>query len=201
MEADDRLRKLVTKIGGKVVGLDDMDGVTHVITDGNLKRTPKLLVALNLGACYVVGVEWLEDSAKLSPPSPIPIELASPPIASKGKPGRAGRGSVKAESYLVQDREKEKKWAPFTLVKTLQHNYKRITDNGSDLLFNGLGIYIASDVFGRNAPSREELRLIVESGGGTLLVCQHQTGRNARNGKYLTFFFVFIYSDHWNRNL
>jgi hypothetical protein len=169
VEADDRLQRFVAKIGGTIIAdLADMAGVTHVVTDGSLKRTPKLLVALNLGACYVVGVKWLEDSAKQTPPHPLPISLqpgSAPSVVSptpkKGR-GKGGRGAS-VSSYLVQDREKEKKWAPFTLVDTLRHNYQRATGG----LFAGMGIFIASDVFGRQAPSREEMRLIVESGGGS----------------------------------
>ena len=152
-----------------------------------------MLVALNCGACYVVGEKWLEDSAKQSAPIDIPLSpqpgtLASPVAAAGGgkKGGRASKGrggagsSDRGGSYLVQDKDKEKKWAPFILLDTLARNFQRRhstsgsgSGSGSDtgaLLFAGMGVFIASDVFGNKAPLRDEMRLIVESGGGCFLV-------------------------------
>ena len=163
MEPDDRLKKMIAKIEGKIVDVTD-DVITHVITDGSLKRTPKLLISLNLGALYVVGVDWLEESAKQSPPAPMPISLKASPMTKR----KAGKS--KGSSYLVQDQEKEKKWAPFTLVKTLTINHTRAKDRSGGGIFDGMFIYIAKDVFGNKAPSHDEMRLIVESGNGNLLV-------------------------------
>jgi len=185
VEVDDRLKRMVAKIGGKIVDIADMAGVTHVITGSSLKRTPKMLMALNLGACYVVGVNWLEDSAQKS--SPIAIDLLSPSTAS-AVTKKAGRGRGKKDNYLIYDHEKEVKWAPFKLVDTLTHNVERLNSpDESNGLLDGLGIFVANDVFGNGAPSRDEMRLIVESGGGTLLttaaeVTKFDKGQHSKGG-------------------
>lgn len=44
-------------IGAKIV--DAPEEATHLITiDGTLKRTPKLMVAINCGVKYIVGLSW-----------------------------------------------------------------------------------------------------------------------------------------------
>jgi hypothetical protein len=174
VEADTRLKRLVAKIGGTIVDIADMAGVTHVVTISSLKRTPKMLVALNLGACYIVGVNWLEDSANQS--APIAIDLASHSKSAASSPkkksrgGSSGRGNHNEVDYLIHDHDR--KWDPFNIVDTLNRNYKRVhaVDGGGTRLFDGLGIFIASDVFGNRAPSKDEMRMVVESGGGIFLV-------------------------------
>jgi hypothetical protein len=162
LREEKKLRKLVSNIGGITVcenaidsltGVADFTGITFVITNGTLKRTPKLMIALNMGARYVVGAEWLYDSAKQTPPRPLDINKTT------------------GSSYLITDNEREELWS-FSLVNTLARNRVQVSE---ERLFHGLSVYFSSDVF-QNFKLSEvktkltEMRLIVESGGGKFVV-------------------------------
>ncbi len=112
-----------------------------------LKRTPKLLIALNSGVKYVVGMDWFEDSARAGRPLPIPASLRS--------------------SYIIKDKDREKVWA-FDLTKTL----KRQRQHGSGV-FAGLRFYVPYEAYEDPAqaklPAAADMRAILESGGGQWL--------------------------------
>ena len=67
---------------------------THVVVDGRLRRTPKLMAGIAAGARFVLDVEWLRESA------------------------RQGR-LVEEEPFAARDEEREKLWN-FSLENTLK---------------------------------------------------------------------------------
>ena len=108
-----------------------------------LKRTPKLLIALNSGISCVVGLDYLEHCLSSGELLPVDV-MANPPSkasstakatktaktskASKatGKGDKSDKNSKEGDSsegnaYLVCDKEREKKWH-FSLLETLQSN-------------------------------------------------------------------------------
>ena len=123
------------------VAVEDPSLATHMVTVLPLKRTPKLMVAINSGVQHLVSIAWLRDSAKAKRP----IALETVKMRNK---------------YYIKDVEKEKLWG-FTVEDTLCRERGRV--------FAGLTFFIASDVYGSSAPPETEMRAIIQSGGGQLL--------------------------------
>lgn len=137
----------------------DASLATHIVTTAELKRTPKLMVALNAGRVrYVLQDDWLSDSAKQGHPLPI-----VPASALQSTPTSYEKALSKSK-YLVQDREKEELWG-FRLVETLTR--LRFAQSPSNV-FGGIVVYVTKGVCGVSAPSEEDLQSIVVSGGGLL---------------------------------
>ena len=142
--AKDDFEALAGKIGATVV--DDPRTASHVVTCPDLKRTPKLLVALNSGVRFVVQPSWLTDSAKKGAPLPI--------------------SSLKSK-YIVRDRKKEALWG-FSMEATL--SVPRGPRGRGSAVFQGYGFcYQVEGVTEEKVPSEAEMRPIVESGGGQWL--------------------------------
>lgn len=143
LDIDDKMKENVRKIGATLV--DNVEECTHLITADNLKRTPKLLIAINSGVKYIVRLKWLNESVQNG--KPIDIDLTT----------------KAAKTYVVVDQAKQNLWK-FDMIETL--SLKRGEDNR---VFKGLSLYITDGVCGRVAPPMPELANIVQSGGGYLL--------------------------------
>ncbi len=106
------------------------------------------MVALNSGVRFVVRLRWLEDSAA------------------------AGHPLVVSSKYFVRDRVKEKLWG-FCLADTLvvARGKGRGRAEGEEeghrtLVFAEYVVYATAGVCGKYAPPGEDMKSIVESGGG-----------------------------------
>lgn len=144
-------------------------------TQVELKRTPKLLTALNLGVQNVVVLQWLIDSADAGYALPL---SASEAIASTArKSARSSRTTSKASAqqmtaagtnsllYTLQDAQKEREYG-FSMLETLA---RQRPDQTSSSIFNGLAFYVTPDVLGVSAPSSDEFARIITSAGGLYL--------------------------------
>jgi pSer/pThr/pTyr-binding forkhead associated (FHA) protein len=155
IEVDKDLQKYVDKIGASIV--TSPTTATHVITLPMLKRTPKLMIALNSGAKYVVHLKWLEDSAKAG--QPIDIDL----------------NSARGRSYIVVDKAKEKLWG-FSMISTLQTISQGMCCGN---VFANYLFFITKGVCESVAPPSVEMRAIIESGGGQWLDSINQLKSNS----------------------
>jgi len=127
-----------------VVVTEDAAMATHCVTTAELKRTPKLMIAINAGVQYVVTEAWVKDTIHAGAVVPVPAVAAREVTATvKGKvktkksgsyvdsnssktAGAEEAGNSKAalqlrlqnSQYLVQDTEKEQLWK-FQMAATL----------------------------------------------------------------------------------
>jgi hypothetical protein len=104
------------------------------------------MIAINSGVRYVLYVKWLEDSSK-----------AKKAIDVK---------SLAEDRYVVRDTEKEKLWR-FSMANTL--GTPRGKDHRDGGVFAGYAIYVTDGIVGKVAPPVDEMRKVIESGGGTWL--------------------------------
>jgi hypothetical protein len=118
--------------------VDDPHAATHLVTSAvTFRRTPKLMIAINIGIPAVVTEEWLTASARAKRP-------------------------VDPAPYTVRPAEKEREWG-FTMPASLAaaQSGRRVLD--------GCHVYVTSGVCGvkeNKVPPADELKAIVESGGG-----------------------------------
>jgi hypothetical protein len=181
--ADTAVRVMFTKVedGPYLKGLKSLPHVsvvadateaTHCVTLSELKRTPKLMVALNCGAQYVVTEQWAKDCVK----SKSVVDVVSAEHAAGKKGSKLPKDldpRVNAElyqqllssPYIVHDAEKEKLWK-FSLAATLAIPRHQ---PGERKLFEGLCFFCTKGVCGETAPPADELCAIIESGGGVWL--------------------------------
>jgi len=152
----------------------DATMATHCVTLPELKRTPKLMVALNCGVKYVVTEQWIKDCVKaktlvevVKPADAAPAKKAKKSSAVVVDDDRADPELVKqlqASPYIVQDAEKEKLWG-FSMTTTLA--IPRHTD--AVKLFDKMCFFCTKGVCGETAPPADELSTIIQSGGGVWL--------------------------------
>eukprot|EP01038_Epipyxis_sp_PR26KG_P010729 gene10729-14413_t len=90
-------KKLLKKIKNVQV-TEDATIATHCVTLADLKRSPKLLIAINSKVKYIVTEEWLEESAKVG-------------------------YSVDESKYIIKDNTNEKIWK-FKLSDTLLNPHR-----------------------------------------------------------------------------
>ena len=138
----ERDEEMVRSIGADVT--DNPEEATHMVTGAELKRTPKLMVAINAGVKYIVTLQWMVESAAKG--MPLPLSLS------------------KNCSFLLRDVAKEKQWG-FEMWRTLSKS----RGSGQQGVFAGMNILVTPGVLGVKAPKEDEMRAIVTSGGGTLL--------------------------------
>lgn len=122
----------------RAIVVDDPHEATHVIVGEELKRTPKLMIAINIGVPYILRFKWLQDSVK-----------QKKAILSSQSP---------FHSYVAQDEAKERQWG----CKILDILPKQRSGD----LFQGLGFYMLNGVCGDKAPPEEDMMKIIQSGGG-----------------------------------
>jgi hypothetical protein len=181
--ADTAVRVMFTKVedGPYLKGLKSLPHVsvvadateaTHCVTLSELKRTPKLMVALNCGAQYVVTEQWAKDCVK----SKSVVDVVSAEHAAGKKGSKLPKDldprvnpelyqQLLASPYVVHDAEKEKLWK-FSLAATLAMPRNQ---PGERKLFEGLCFFCTKGVCGETAPPADELCAIIESGGGVWL--------------------------------
>ncbi|KAL9180369.1 hypothetical protein ACHAXT_008339 [Thalassiosira profunda] len=140
-----RHKQMISDIGAHLVdNVEDALTATHVIaSDGKtkLRRTPKLMICV-CKTSRILGIEWLEQSAK-------------------------EQRALDTDDYLLLgDKEAEKRY-DFTMKDTLEKGRAARLERGGVL--GGWSVHIGSGVAGNNAPSAKELNLIVEATGATLL--------------------------------
>ena len=153
IDRDEDMERAAREMGAVIVSDLCNTGAapTHCVTAATLKRTPKLLMAINMGVQYIVTTDWLNDSIKAG--GAIPIDV------------NGGRGSnVK---YLVKDTIKEKKWQ-FSMIQTLKMP-RGMANGGRGNLFKGLSFFITKGVCGQGAPPDTEMKGVIESGNGQWL--------------------------------
>lgn len=142
---------------------------THILTTPELKRTPKLLVALNHRVRYVVKEEWLIDSAKSQHPLPL-VPTTIPVMSTDNDPIqrqiKAYASTMRQCKYMVRDEDKEALWR-FQLAETLARI--RFIPTEERHIFQQIAFYITDGIFGNTAPSQAETKSIIESAGGVLL--------------------------------
>lgn len=135
---------MLDDIGGILLeSVEDACTATHVIAtrDGEpLKRTPKLMIAMNT-THNIVTLDWLRDSAKAGKPLP-------------------------SDNYLIEDREAEKKFH-FSIQKAMQTIRRRVKEK--DPVLKDAALYFCHGVAGNKAPEEDELKLIVRAAGGVWL--------------------------------
>lgn len=189
-EVDEDIRIMFTKVDDApyakflktlphVTVTADATLATHCVTLPELKRTPKLMVAINCGVRYVVTEQWIKDSVKAKSLVSVTQAVVDAAPAKKAKTAKssAGPGPLDARAdaevfqqlasspYVVQDAEKEKLWG-FSMASTLA-----LPRNapGAVKLFDRLCFFCTKGVCGETAPPADELRTIIESGGGVWL--------------------------------
>jgi hypothetical protein len=119
---------------------EDAHLATHVIaSDGKqpLKRTPKLMIAMNKTPNIVL-LDWLVESAKQGTALP-------------------------CDKFLVKDKEAEVVYG-FRMEDTVKR-IKEHLENETALL-QGKLVYVCKGVAGNKAPSESEFKCIVEAAGG-----------------------------------
>ena len=131
-------------------GLAGVYNATHLVVGDShtLKRTAKLLIAINRGVYAVVGVEWLQKSVE----------------AQKALPEFTTSDISMSDSFIVHDKEKEKQWS-FSLRNVLIQ--RRISGVGS--LLANCSIYVLPSICGHSAPTEDEFRHIITSAGGNFI--------------------------------
>lgn len=152
----------------------DATVATHCVTLPELKRTPKLMVALNCGVKYVVTEQWIKDCVKakalvevVKPADAAPAKKSKKNVASTVDDARADAELLKqlqSSPYLVQDADKEKLWG-FSMATTLS-----IPRNPAGAkLFDKMCFFCTKGVCGETAPPADEMATIILSGGGIWL--------------------------------
>lgn len=137
--------QLIDKIPGArwLTTTEEAHLATHVIaSDGKqqLKRTPKLMIAMNKTPNIVV-LDWFIQSAK--------------------------KGTVlSCEKYLVVDKKAEEEYS-FNMKATVARINDHI-ESGRGVLTGKL-VHVCKGVAGNQAPTENELRCIVEAAGGRWL--------------------------------
>lgn len=139
---------------------------THIVTTTELKRTPKLLVALNSRVRFILTDCWLIESAKQQ----APIDLLPSASWKTLENTSADTAEAYCEAlqhcpYLVQDREKEQLWQ-FQLAETLTRI--RFVPAEKRAIFQNVAFFVTEGIFGTLAPSNVEMRSIIDSAGGVL---------------------------------
>ena len=166
----------------------DATVATHCVTLPELKRTPKLMVALNCGVKYVVTEQWIKDCVKakalvevVKPADAAPAKKAKKSSATVVEDDRADPELVKqlqASPYIVQDADKEKLWG-FSMATTLA-----IPRNTHAVkLFEKMCFFCTKGVCGETAPPADELSTIIQSGGGVWLNSLDEWAEYSSGGK------------------
>eukprot|EP00981_Chlorochromonas_danica_P005144 scaffold1036_cov169-Ochromonas_danica.AAC.24 len=178
--------KPLKKLGGHVSITSDPVQATHCITTSELKRTPKLMMALNYGVRYVLTEEWIQeclaegkvldviaDEAKLDSEIDDIVRKESDEITVDSTVFDDVRGryeeALASSKYLVRDLEKEALWhynLPQTITRIrISHTINAVRGR-KEGVFTGYGVFFTRGVCGKTAPAAEEMQVIVESGGG-----------------------------------
>lgn len=114
-----------------------------IASDGKtkLRRTPKLMICI-CKTSQILSIRWLEQSAKV-------------------------QRVLDTDDFLVLDDKEAETTYNFSMIETLRNGKMKRHESGGVL--GGWYVYICKNVAGNNAPSSEEMNLVVEATGATLL--------------------------------
>jgi hypothetical protein len=135
---------MVAALGGEIVDdLKDAKDATHVIAaaskNGTIRRRPKLMIAL-CRTTNVVSLEWLKKSSKQG--SWLPCD----------------------EFWILNDRAAEETYN-FSMKDTLQLLKGNLASQR--YILDDWNVFVCDGVAGNKAPSKDELKCIVEATGAT----------------------------------
>jgi hypothetical protein len=143
--------KLVSKIPGAALVEDATRAPLVVVVGPELKRTPKLMTAINSGSAAVVHVNWLHD------------------CASAGKyidPFSNAKGAAPGTNYIVRDQAKETEWG-FNMQQLLRSCALNAQVTRRPGVYRSCAVLVVGEgVCGSTAPPETDMRAIVESGEG-----------------------------------
>lgn len=154
----------------KIPGIEvtaDARIATHCITTKELKRTPKLMVALNSSILFILNEQWIMDSAKAGRPLPV---VETNRIATEQDKANYLK-ELQKSNYLIRDAEKEELWS-FEMAQTLTSIRCSLSTKGEKQgpgIFANIAVFCTKGLCGSKAPSEEEMQQIVESGQGIWL--------------------------------
>jgi hypothetical protein len=114
-----------------------------IASDGKtrLRRTPKLMICL-CKTSRILNIKWLEQSAK-------------------------EQRLLNVDDFLLLDDTEAEKTYNFSMKETLENGKRARLERGGVL--GGWYVYICPGVAGNNAPTSEEMNLVVKATGATLL--------------------------------
>lgn len=166
--------KMVEGLGGILVNdINDAHTASHVIASNgklSLKRTPKLMIALNKTA-NIVTLNWLTESAK------------------------SGKALPCSNYFILDDKEAESRYG-FSMKKTLDRVRQNIK-HGTPVL-GGFAVFVCKGVAGNKSPPENELKLIIEAAGGEW-VSSLSALLNARNDNSRRGFLIITSNDPEDR--
>lgn len=140
----EKMKKMIETLGAKLLeNIEDAASATHVIagdTNHPLRRTPKLMICLCITS-NILHMDWLRQSFK-------------------------EKTFVNCNHYLLlNDRIAEQNYS-FFMKQTLREGNERRSEGG---LLAGWRVLFCRGVAGNKAPKEEELKLIVDAAGGSVL--------------------------------
>jgi hypothetical protein len=142
----------IRKLKGVSIVQDAKDA-THVITTSPLKRTVKLMVAINSGCKYVLSTSWLD-------------KISASPSPSKS-----------CDLHSIKDAEREAAWG-CSLTDTLTTARRQVAGGKNMLPLFGCRIFVLDGVFGKKAPDETEFREIVSTAAGELISSLEPSSEN-----------------------
>ena len=136
---------MISDIGATCIdSITHAHDATHVIAadDGtSLRRTPKLMICV-CRTSNILHMSWLVKSAE------------------KGRP-------LPCNGHLLLNDTKAESTYNFSMKETLKNGIEVRTNQGG--LLDGWKVFFCKGVAGHKAPSMQELRLIIDAAGGTVL--------------------------------
>jgi hypothetical protein len=140
-----KVRKLIDGLGVTLIeDIDKASSATHVIagdSDSGIRRTPKLMIAL-CSTSNILSLEWLVESSKAKT------------LLNPGK------------YLLLNDKVGEGRYG-ISMKRTLASGKERRKEGG---LLAGWTILFCHGVAGNQAPSQDELDMVVRAAGGKVLM-------------------------------
>ncbi|KAL3826809.1 hypothetical protein ACHAXA_000635 [Cyclostephanos tholiformis] len=138
-------KQFINDIGAQLIeSIEEASTATHIIaSDGKtrLRRTPKLMICI-CKTSRILSIQWLEKSAR-------------------------EQRVLNPDDFLLLDDTEAEKIYNFSMKETLENGKVARLERGGVL--GGWYVYLCPGVAGNNAPTSEELNLVVEATGATLL--------------------------------
>lgn len=195
--------KQLRKLQPMITVVSEPSQATHCITTAELKRTPKLMMAMNSGVRYIVTEQWLQDCIKAGNAVDVvegedlqqmdeQIRALAADVTVTADSAvfdelrRRYTASLDKSRYLLRDADKEKLWnfnMPSTLARLRISHTLRGVRGSKEGVFSGYGVYVTGGICGKTAPSAEEMQQIVESGDGIWISNLHDYADALTPGK------------------
>lgn len=147
------LIQMVGDLGAELIDtIDEAHSATHVVIGETLRRTPKLMIALCVTS-NIVTIDWLLNSHRSNQVLP-------------------------SSQYLcLKDKRAEKRYN-FSMKRTLNNGVCNRENGG---LLNGWSVIVADGVAGLRAPPKNELDLILQAAGATVVEADEVQSSAMRN--------------------